>query len=101
MGKIFFKIFFYLHKYFIFAETFINFKKTTKMKKLTMFAAVAVLALSFASCKKNYTCSCTGGTAGSDISYTAKLKKKDAKTWCDGWNSSFKSAYTSGSCTLK
>ena len=70
------------------------------MKKLSILA-IAALAFSFASCKKDYTCSCTGGPAGSDISYTGKMKKKDANTWCESWNTTFKAAYTSGSCALK
>ncbi len=70
------------------------------MKKMTLLA-VAALAITFTSCKKDRTCSCTGGPAGSDISYTAKLKKGDADTWCTSWNTSYKAAYTTGSCTLK
>ena len=67
------------------------------MKKITLLAA-AFVAVSLASCKKDYTCECkytdTGSSAGS---YTAKLKKKDAKTWCEGNNSG--STYIT--CSLK
>jgi hypothetical protein len=78
----------------------LNKLKKNFMKKITLLA-VAVIAMSFASCKKNYTCTCSGGTAGSDITYTAKMKKSDADTWCTSWNTSFKTAYPSGSCSLK
>jgi hypothetical protein len=54
------------------------------MKKLT-FIAVAGLAFTFASCKKDYTCECTWTDDNTSAgSYTAKLKKKDAETWCEG-----------------
>ncbi|MDO9000728.1 MAG: hypothetical protein Q7W45_13250 [Bacteroidota bacterium] len=55
------------------------------MKKITLLA-VAVLAISFASCKKDRTCTCTStSTPTSGPSYTStdeitvkKAKKKDA-----------------------
>ena len=52
------------------------------MKKITLLAAV-VIAASFASCKKNYTCVCTYTSAGTTETYTydlGKIKKKDATT---------------------
>ncbi len=58
------------------------------MKKITLLA-VAFVAISFASCKKKYTCVC--GTL--EVESTAKMKKKDAKTWCE--------SNTAGSCKLK
>tara|TARA_B100000809_G_C15004216_1_gene482612 strand:+ start:696 stop:905 length:210 start_codon:yes stop_codon:yes gene_type:complete len=56
------------------------------MKKVLLIAAVAVLAL--ASCKKDRTCTCTidlgiEGVPAQTVSETAKLSKKDAKTWCE------------------
>ncbi|MBN8701524.1 MAG: hypothetical protein J0M08_00515 [Bacteroidetes bacterium] len=65
------------------------------MKKLVFLAAVIVASL--ASCKKDRTCTCKYDYMGvtSSTSYTAKLKKKDAKTWCEGNGTS--SYYT---CTL-
>ncbi len=67
------------------------------MKKLTMFAAVAVLALSFASCKKDYTCECSvtvgGVTAtGSTVIKDTKKKAKDACT---------AKATSGATCTIK
>lgn len=61
------------------------------MKKITLLAAV-IIAASFASCKKEYTCECT--TTINGATYTAsgtsgKMKKKDAKTWCENGNDSY------------
>ena len=58
------------------------------MKKITMIAAVAVLALSFASCKKDRTCNCTststepGYTSTPDVTVYMKSKKHDARVYC-------------------
>ena len=59
------------------------------MKKITLLAAV-IIAASFASCKKNYTCECTvTGSTTVIASATAKMKKKDAVTWCESDNTSY------------
>jgi hypothetical protein len=58
------------------------------MKKVLLFVAVVAFATS---CKKNYTCTCTTsvtGLASTTASSTAKMKKKDAETWCSTGNSS-------------
>ena len=60
------------------------------MKKVTLFAVVAMAALSFTSCKKDHTCTCTVAQTYSGTTYTtisvakAKSTKKDAKAWCTG-----------------
>lgn len=54
------------------------------MKKITLLA-VAALAISFASCKKDYKCVCTS-TSGSvtvENTITAKTSKKSATAWCE------------------
>jgi hypothetical protein len=53
------------------------------MKKVLFVAAVALMAISFSSCKKDYTCKCTA--AGQpDINLELKdVKKKDAKDACN------------------
>ncbi len=59
------------------------------MKKITLFA-FAVVALSLASCKKDRTCECTYTQSGTtnvtsnteNITYT-KVRKSDAKYFCD------------------
>lgn len=62
------------------------------MKKLALIAVVAGFA--FASCKKDYTCTCTAD--GYSASTTFHSTKKDAKTACDN-NASGMSGVT---CTL-
>jgi hypothetical protein len=52
--------------------------------KSTFFGAAALLALmcSFSSCKKDYTCTCTGN--GTSFSYELKdVSKSDAETACN------------------
>ncbi len=63
------------------------------MKKITILA-VAALAISFASCKKDRTCECTQtstvlGTTYTTVSSTVvKSGKKDAESWCAASNGS-------------
>ena len=60
------------------------------MKKITMIAAVAVLALSFASCKKERVCECVStNTSTGSTSYTEQVTYKKAKKGiCDETSSS-------------
>jgi hypothetical protein len=66
------------------------------MKKVYMMLAVCAIAL--ASCKKDYTCSCTvlGQTTDTTI---PDAKKADAEEACDA--SSAAAALLGGSCELK
>ncbi len=72
------------------------------MKKITLLAAV-VVASTFASCKKNYTCVCTGSQTGSgSYTYTydlGKIKKKDAKSTCNSVGASW--VTIGGTCEAK
>ena len=58
------------------------------MKKITLLA-VAALAISFASCRKDHTCTCTetitsGSTTDTFVTTSkAKSTKKDGKAWCE------------------
>lgn len=55
------------------------------MKKIAPIAALALLAVSFTSCKKNYKCTCTYTVSGvsSSVSYDlGKQKKSDAESAC-------------------
>lgn len=80
------------------------------MKKITLFA-IAAVAISFASCKKDYTCTCTSsstapGSTTSTMEYTIiKAKKGDAKKMCVKTTSDFTAGgntYTNTSdCKLK
>lgn len=53
------------------------------MKKITLLA-VAFVAVSFASCKKDRTCVCTDNTGGTAYVATTVVKstKKSAEEWC-------------------
>lgn len=53
------------------------------MKKVLLVAAVVVVGL--ASCKKDYTCTCTttGNGVTASVSSTTKATKKDAKSSCE------------------
>lgn len=78
------------------------------MKKLMPVAAIAVFALMFTSCKKDYTCTCTysGPSVGvtvSDQKFTiSKTTKKDAESKCSGYTStvSFAGTSTGWNCHL-
>lgn len=64
------------------------------MKNLFVIAAV-LFAFSATSCKKDYTCECTGGILGPKNYDLGKNKKDDAETKCDV----FKLAHDA--CSLK
>ena len=66
------------------------------IKKITLLSAVLV-SVSFVSCKKNWTCECTGESGAASFEVRSeKMKKNEAKTWCkDG------SDGTEYSCKLK
>jgi hypothetical protein len=91
------------------------------MKKITLIA-VALVAVSFASCKKEKTCSCTQTVVNTNSSYNnnstysydvkyGKIKKSDANLVCpttnvstsdNGQTGSFNNVQTkTTSCTLK
>jgi len=74
------------------------------MKKFIPMTAVAVIALMFTSCKKEYTCTCTsnvGGTTTTASGKTEKMSKKDAKAKCEAGSSSTTVAGTTISVTCK
>ncbi len=74
-------------------------KKQKTMKKLTpLVLAAAFGALTFTSCKKDYTCDCKVN-GESVIKYDIKnAKKKDAEAACEGY--SITTAVGSYSCSL-
>lgn len=74
--------------------------KTKNMKKITLLA-VALVAISFASCKKDYTCECTSTVLGlsATASTTIHDTKSKAKDACTAKNSS--STGTSVTCAIK
>jgi hypothetical protein len=77
-----------------------NHLKQNFMKKVITIAAAALILASFASCKKDYTCTCKG-TNLTTITYTlGKLTKKDATDVCDTWNTTVKIGDATASCEL-
>jgi hypothetical protein len=65
--------------------------KLNKMKiKLSIIALALFTVASFSSCKKDYTCECSGDGESFKYEYP-KMKKKDAQEACDlqgkFWNS--------------
>ena len=58
------------------------------MKKIVLFAMVAIVASTFTSCKKDYTCTCTTKETGvPDVVTTVTIKnatKSDAQKACSG-----------------
>lgn len=70
------------------------------MKK-TLFAVAILGTFVLVSCKKDYTCHCTDSSGALLIDYTAKMKKKDAKTWCDSWHTTVSAGGSGDKCELK
>lgn len=79
------------------------------MKKLTILA-VAALAISFASCKKDRVCTCTytptSGTSSTEVTTYYKAKKHDVRGMCVGSQqvttyAGTTSTGTKSDCTLK
>lgn len=56
------------------------------MKKVLLFGAFALLTL--ASCKKDWTCTCTSSIGGSESSTISDMTKSDAKVECDSGDAS-------------
>lgn len=57
------------------------------MKKIAPIVAIALLAVTFTSCKKNYTCECkttmNGVSTVASGTSTGKISKKDAEAACN------------------
>lgn len=70
------------------------------MKKLFVVAAVALIVVSFSSCKKDYTCTCKGDTMGSIVLPFNDAKKADAQDACDAAETTYKNADATCTCTL-
>lgn len=76
------------------------------MKKLFPVAISAVLAITFTSCKKNYTCVCYKSTSGMTSASTTTIihdTKKEAEKQCDAleFNVIVNSKQLSSSCSIK
>ena len=68
------------------------------MKKVILLGALGVFAL--ASCKKDYTCSCTFSNSGSLKLEYKDVKKKTAEDSCDAAETTYKQGDASANCTL-
>lgn len=70
------------------------------MKKITLLTVV-LAALSFGSCKKDYTCECCVSGGGSSVcgSSTVHATKKDAKASCESGTSTVNGV--TSSCSIK
>ena len=67
------------------------------MKKITLFA-FALVAISFASCKKTHTCQCINSGTSGQVTATYSLPAQtssDAKTMCSSY------ASTNETCTIQ
>ncbi len=73
------------------------------MKKVLSIVAIALVAVTFASCEKSYTCECTypnpAGGANLKWSSTFEAKKSEAKDACNSLGSIY--IIGGGSCSLK
>lgn len=68
------------------------------MKKITIIA-IAFVAVSFASCKKDYTCTCTSG-GSSSTTKLIKVTKKTAQANCASTVTSSQGFSYTETCTL-
>jgi hypothetical protein len=68
------------------------------MKKVLLITVLA--GLSFASCKKDYTCTCTGDNGFTSISNYSKVKKADAKDACSKTEAASKLVVPSATCSI-
>lgn len=69
------------------------------MKKVASIAMIALLAVSFTSCKKDWTCECKDENGEVDNYPIKDVKKADAKKSCDATSSLY--TLVGGSCSLK
>jgi hypothetical protein len=79
-------------------------KSKTKlfMKKLSLLSIAALfVATSFTSCKKDYTCACSGNSLIPTANYEyKKVKKADAEEACTAQSTAY-GVFGGGSCKLK
>ena len=69
------------------------------MKKIASFGIGVLLLTAFASCEKNYTCTCTYPNASVGTQKTTfKAKKDDAQASCAALNTN--AQLTGGACAL-
>lgn len=70
------------------------------MKKVLLFVAIATAA-SFASCKKDHTCSCTTtGSTTADVTTYPSSTKKAAQSHCLSSTQTYSGVVVTKTCTL-
>ncbi|MBN9292682.1 MAG: hypothetical protein J0G96_01735 [Flavobacteriia bacterium] len=69
------------------------------MKKVLFVAAVAVLGLS--SCKKDWTCSCTGTSGSANVATYSNTTKKLATDACKTYETNAKTVFPNIACEVK
>lgn len=69
------------------------------MKKISILT-IAFAAISFASCKKDYTCTCTTTGGGSSVTKLVGVNKKTAKANCVSTTISAMGYAETETCTL-
>jgi hypothetical protein len=67
------------------------------MKKITLLA-VAFVAVSFASCKKDRVCTCTSGGTADKVTYL-KARKSDARAACLSYKTEYVNSFTGATIT--
>jgi hypothetical protein len=68
------------------------------MKKATIIAVAAFIGLSFSSCKKDWTCTCSAPGIDEEVFEIKDKKKGDAKDACDAAGLIY--TFAGGSCSL-
>lgn len=75
------------------------------MRKIITLTTIAIIAVSFASCKKQYSCSCETKSTGIPTTYTkqslGKSSKKVAEAACNSISTSFASMGDTVTMTCK
>lgn len=72
--------------------------KNNIMKKITVLS-IALVAIAFASCKKDYTCTCTDATGGEVKKFT-KITKKQALSNCQSKTVTESGSTSTETCNL-
>ena len=73
------------------------------MKRISLFVAVIITLLSFPSCRKDHTCTCTfnNPAVAATPQLTALSYKSDAQTWCAAYqNQQNSNGVTGWTCTV-
>ncbi len=72
------------------------------MRRNSILLSVVFAALSMASCKKNYQCTCVSTFTNGNYTFYAgaKSSKKDAQNWCSAFQSANAQPGVNTICTL-